>query len=42
MSRRVPLIEIADQADALGLWGMADEIDGPQGLLVVKRTHTSG
>ena len=35
------IIEITDQADALGLWGVADEIDGPQGLVIIQRAHHS-
>src|ERR1017187_919109 len=39
MSGRVPLVEITDQGDGFGFWGVADEIDGPQGLLVSESTH---
>jgi hypothetical protein len=40
MGFRIPLIEIANQANGFGVGRIADEIDCPQGLSVmVERTH---
>src|ERR1051326_2547298 len=37
---RVPLVEIADETDGLGLWRVADEIDCSERLFVmVSKTH---
>jgi hypothetical protein len=37
----VPLVEVANQAYGFGLGCVADEIDGPQGLLVSESAHNS-
>src|ERR1051326_1398795 len=43
MGARIPLVEIANEADGFGLWRVADEIDCPQRFFVmVKGTHIGG